>query len=247
MAISVTKNENGKFKFSGKAYRIVEEKNKALAPYNKCIRCYGLRLELLPTEKQMSDINQQIGNARFIGNHYLQTRIDVYEKERKSLGVEEYKKNYLASLKKELPFLKKSDKFALEEAIKNVDAAYKNFFEGRGRFPKFSSSRKPRGNKYSTCYTNGNLDMLYDEAGRPVVKLPKVGHVRFILPFGRTIASLLPNDTVSQTRILGACVSRVGKRYFVSFQLEGIVDLIDTKKTIRTKDLIAMDFGLKSF
>lgn len=255
MAIAVTVDDNGKFIFSGKAINITKAKNDALLPFGKCIKCYGLQLELLPTPEQMIALNQQIGNARFVANHYLSKRIEVYEKERRTLGVEEYKHDCLPVLKQEYSFLNSSDKFALEEALKGIDAAYQNFFASikgvrKGRkmgFPKFVSANKPRGNKYSTNYTNGNIDILRDKNNIPAVKLPKVGRIRFILPAGRTIESLVPNDAVSQTRILSACISRVGQRYFISFQLEAVIDIVDTIKEVHYSDVIAMDVGIKSF
>lgn len=255
MAIAVTINDKGKFVFSGKAINITKAKNDALLPFGKCIRCYGLQLELLPTPNQMVALNQQIGNARFVANCYLSKRIEVYEKDRQTLGVEKYKHDYLPALKQEYPFLSLSDKFALEEALKGIDAAYKNFFASikgtrKGRkmgFPKFVSANKPKGNKYSTNYTNGNIGILRDKNNIPVVKLPKVGKVRFVLPTGRSIESLVPNDAISQTRITSACISRVGQRYFVSLQLEAIIDIVNPIKKVRYGDVIAMDVGIKSF
>lgn len=86
------------------------------------------------------------------------------------------KKNYLPKLKEENEFLQLSDKFALESAIEHIDNAYKKFYENvklyrkvgkykKGRkhnnvygFPQFASKYKPNGNKYTTKFTNNNID-----------------------------------------------------------------------------------------
>lgn len=246
MPVTVEKVDDN-FVFHGSAWKLTEAKNAALLPYRKCIKVYGLRLELLPTIEQISAINQQIGNARFIANQYLSARIEFYNNTGKTLSVSEYKKNYLPALKEKYVFLKKSDKFAIEAALSGIDSAYKNFFEHRAKAPKYISANKPRGNKYSTNETNGNLGIPLNESRLPMVKLPKIGLVRFILPHRQTLESLVPNNSFVQSRITSACITHVGQRYFISFQIESIVDIVEIPKVINIKDVISIDMGIKSF
>ena len=120
---------NKDFTFSGKSLNITKEKNKLLEPYNKQIWNYGIVLALKPNDKQKEQLNQQIGNARFVANKYLAKRKEIYNNEKRTLSVNEYKKEYLPSLKEEYVFLKNSDKFALEAGIEHIDTAYKKFFD----------------------------------------------------------------------------------------------------------------------
>ena len=69
MAVTATK-VNGQFQFSGRAINITQAKNKALEPYNCIVHDYGITLELLPDDAQKRALAQQIGNARFMRNHY---------------------------------------------------------------------------------------------------------------------------------------------------------------------------------
>ena len=151
MAVTATK-VNGQFQFSGRAINITQAKNKALEPYNCIVHDYGITLELLPDAAQKQALAQQIGNARFVRNHYLSDRKNYYKATKKTLSVNEYKAKHLPQLKKDFPFLQESDKFALEAALEHVDAGYKNFFAGRAKLPKYASKWKPAGNSYTTKY-----------------------------------------------------------------------------------------------
>ena len=152
MAITAEQLPDGTFRFHGRANDITIQKNKALEPFGKQVLNYGQVLRLLPTPEQAQDLNQQIGNARFVRNRYLEERIRLYQEKKLSLGVETFKKEYLPKLKEENPFLRRSDKFALEAALQSVDSAYRNFFSGRSGFPKKASRFKPNGNRYTTKY-----------------------------------------------------------------------------------------------
>lgn len=63
------------------------------------------------------------------------------------------------------------DKFALQNNLRDLEAAFVNFFEGRASFPKFKSRRGPK-QSYRTNFTNDNI-----RAGKKYhrLKLPKVG------------------------------------------------------------------------
>lgn len=241
MAVTATK-VNGQFQFSGRAINITQAKNKALEPYNCIVHDYGITLELLPDAAQKQALAQQIGNARFMRNHYLSDRKDYYKATKKTLSVAEYKAKYLQQLKKDFPFLQESDKFALEAALEHVDAGYKNFFAGRAKFPKFVSKWKPAGNSYTTKYTNGNIAIL-EENGLPYVKLPKVGKIRFVLPKGRTIPSLIPEGTA----ILSAVVKRETNHHTVSLQLEAVIPKPEQLMELHVRDILAADMGIKRF
>lgn len=94
MAVTVTK-EGDVFRFSGRAFDITKAKNEALEPYGCRVHNYGLVLELIPDDSQRAGFAQQIGNARFMRNQYLNDRIAYYKETRKTLPVDVYKKKYL--------------------------------------------------------------------------------------------------------------------------------------------------------
>ena len=189
MAITAKQLTDGTFRFHGRANDITRQKNKALEPFGKQVLNYGLVLRLLTTQEQAQALNQQIGNARFVRNRYLEERIRLYQEKKETLSAADYKK-HLPELKEENPFLYQSDKFALESAIEHVDAAYQNFFARKSGFPKKASRFKPNGNRYTTKQTNNNLSLVLDKDGLPCIKLPKVGKIRIVLPAGKIFSDL---------------------------------------------------------
>lgn len=232
MALKLNKD----FTFSGKSINPTEEKNLLLAPFNKEILNFGQILKMLPIGEEKNKIHQNIGNARFTANKYLEARIDYYNKNKCTMP----KEGYLNKLKKDYEFLKLSDKFALESALENVDDAYKNYFKGTSGFPKKKSKFKPNGNSYTTKFTNDNIKLLMID-GLPYIQLPKVGKVRFILPKDKTF-----DDILNGGRILKATIRKEGNRYFVSLGIEVIIDKILFLKEIEKYKIYAGDLGIKN-
>ena len=239
--ITAVMNQDGSFTFKGRSLSITVDKNAALAPYNKMVCNYGVQLRAYPTDEQANQINKTIGCARFVRNDYLSSHIAYFDETRKTLKVTDYKKGRLQELKNgECSWLKDVDKFALEAAVEHVDDAYKNFFDGRADFPKFASKFKPSGNKYTTKFTNGNIQLYISANNVPTVKIPKVGNVKVILPRGRTITDILPDNS----RITSAVVSRVGTEYYLSLAIEKIINKIKPLESFKPERLISMDMGL---
>ena len=67
-------------------------------------------------------------------------------------------------------WLKEVDKFALTNAIYNMDAAYQKFFKEHTGYPKFKSKHDTH-KSYTTNFTNGNITVDFKERK---VKLPKL-------------------------------------------------------------------------
>ena len=73
----------------------------------------------------------------------------VWEKEKKTVSKTDCNKYCNRQLKKEYEWLKEVDKFALTNAIYNMDAAYQKFFKEHAGYPKFKS--KHDNHKSYTC------------------------------------------------------------------------------------------------
>lgn len=177
-------------------------------------------------------------------------RNEQYKIDKTTLSVNDYKKNNLPELKVTHSFLYSSDKFALESAIENVQDAFDHFYDNikngkRGKqsgFPKFASKYKPNGNSYITKFSNNNIELLIID-NLPYIKLPKVGKIRFVLPFKQAIDTILPKHT----RITSATIHQSNGKYTVSLQLERIVDKPTELTEVNKTDIWAMDMGLKDF
>jgi putative transposase len=120
------------------------------------------KVEIFPTEKQIVQINKTFGCSRFVYNHFLASRRDTYKilGESMSLTVCNNICNDLKN-RSDYAFLKEVDKFALTNAIINLDKAYTKFFEGfktgnKSGYPKYKTKKNPC-KSYTTNFTNENI------------------------------------------------------------------------------------------
>lgn len=192
----------------------------------------AFKVTLILTRSQSDLINRTIGCARFVYNRFLALKKEVYETEKKTLNYNACSQQ-LTLLKKEIEWLKEVDKFALQNSLKNLDTAYKNFFadlkkakkkKGVG-FPKF---KKKYGCKqsYKTNLTNGNIQVLGSR-----LKLPKLGWIKFHK--SQDITGTLVNVTVTRTS---------SGKYIASILCE-----TEIERHPQATQNIGLDLGLKSY
>ncbi len=98
------------------------------------------------------------------------------------------------------------DKFALTNAVYNMDSAYQKFFKEHAGYPKFKGKHDSH-NSYKTNFTNGNIAVDF-EKGK--IKLPKRKTVKAKLH--REFKGEIKSATVSQ-----AVLSHVWIRCHVHF------------------------------
>ena len=97
---------------------------------------YTYKFRIYPNREQTAFLGGQIGYNRFVYNFFLERAINLYK-------IHNIKFNYYASkkviplLKKGFPFLRLANSQSLQSSLKNLDAAFKNFFCGRAKFPAF--------------------------------------------------------------------------------------------------------------
>lgn len=184
----------------------------------------GFRFRIYPNKTQEILIQKTFGCVRYVYNYYLAKRIELYKTEKLIFGYSKCSAD-LTKLKQELLWLKEPDKCSLQNALKDLEIAYKNFFTGSG-FPKFKS-KKNRHRSYKTNCTNNNIDFVDGK-----IRLPKIGKVKVRdaqIPTGRIL-----NATVSQTP---------SGKYYVSLCCTDIEDPV----FVRTDKYIGIDLGLKEF
>ena len=114
------------------------------------------KYRIYPNNEQKIQIAKTFGCCRFVYNQTLAYRKEVYEKEKKSVSKTDCNNYCNRQLKKEYEWLKEVDKFALTNAIYNMDAAYQKFFKEHAGYPKFKSKHNNH-KSYTTNFTNGNI------------------------------------------------------------------------------------------
>ena len=150
------------------------------------------KYRIYPNNEQKIQIAKTFGCCRFVYNHTLAYRKEVYEKEKKSVSKTDCNNYCNRELKKAYEWLKEVDKFALTNAIYNMDAAYQKFFRKNAGYPKFKSKHDNH-KSYTTNFTNGNITVDF-EGNR--VKLPRLKGVKAKLH--RKFSGQIKSATISQ-------------------------------------------------
>ena len=104
------------------------------------LKSYRYRIE--PNAEQKILLNKHFGSVRYVYNYFLNERKNQYRETKKS---DNYvaQANKLTKLKKEesTVWLKEINSQTLQQTLKNLEAAYLNFFRGNSEFPSFKSKR----------------------------------------------------------------------------------------------------------
>ena len=191
---------------------------------------YGYKFRIYPTVAQAEQIQKTFGCCRFVWNHYLALREDVYKQDGKTMNYNACSGD-MTQLKKALPWLKEVDATALQSSIKDLDTAYQNFFRRvkRGEkpgYPKFKNKRSHR-QSYKSSRTVTNIKVLDNS-----VQLPKLGLVKCRV--SKEVKGRILSATVSQNP---------SGKYFVALCCTDV----DMKPLPPTGAVVGIDMGLKAF
>ena len=105
------------------------------------LKAYKYRI--YPNTEQKIQIAKTFGCCRFVYNQTLAYRKEAYEKEKKSVSKIDCNNFCNRELKEKYGWLREADKFALTNAIYNMDCAYQKFFKEHAGYPKFKSKHVP--------------------------------------------------------------------------------------------------------
>ena len=97
---------------------------------------YTYKFRLYPNKEQAAFLADQLGYGRFVYNFFLERAVNLYKVHGVKFSYHE-SATRLPLLKKGFPFLKGCNSQSLQAASKNLDAAFRNFFKHRAKFPAF--------------------------------------------------------------------------------------------------------------
>ena len=215
----------------------------------------GYKTELKLNNKQRTACLRHAGCARFAYNWGLARKQAAYAARKAAADPQSVKIPTAMDLHKELNALKKTDfpwmyessKCAPQEALRDLDTAFSNFFARRAKYPKFKKRSKGIGSFTLTGAIHVGPDWI---------QLPHIGKVR-LFEHG-----YLPQDTDLTTtdrktlkkrakkgrigtepvHYLSATISERAGHWFVSVQVREIVP--DPEPA--TGDAIGVDLGIKT-
>lgn len=183
-------------------------------------RAYKYRI--YPNTEQQERLAYQFGASRFTYNYFLRQRIDHYASTGEGLTYHATAL-MLTELKRQIEFewLDEAHSQILQQALRDLDTAYSNFFNKHAQFPVF----KKKHGKQSCRFPQGfklNGKRLY---------VPKVGWIKITLH--RSLEGKMKNLTISKTK---------SGKYFASIQVEQEID-----DPTYEGGQIGLDLGLKDF
>lgn len=185
----------------------------------------AFRYELNPTAEQKVLIKQTCGCCRKVYNTMLDRKITAYKNDKTSISSIELI-NQIVPLKEEFTYLREVPSQALQQAVRNMDAAYQNFFrKGGSGFPKFKKKGQRDSYRIPVACT-----VDYDNW---TVKTAKVGTIRIYKGHNKQITGKIKSYTISHTNT---------DRYYISILFE----TADRKKLNNNKS-VGIDVGIKDF
>ncbi|WP_225225758.1 RNA-guided endonuclease InsQ/TnpB family protein [Komarekiella delphini-convector] len=180
-----------------------------------------LKVRIYPNKEQEISLTKSFGCSRFVWNFYLNKTNTQYEETGKGMTYCQMAKD-LTQLKKltNYEWLQEPTAAVLQQSLKNLESAFKNFFSKRTGFPKFKSKHSKQSIRFpESCSIK--------DSG---LKLPQLGIVKASL--SKNINDKIKSVTVSKTST---------DKYFAAI-------LFETKDLTNTKQgkISGIDLGLNS-
>lgn len=186
----------------------------------------AFRYELMPSREQDRLMRRFAGSCRFVYNKALDLQKERYERGEKKLGYGALCKVLTEwKAQSQTLWLNEAPSQALQQSLKDLERAYKNFFEKRAGFPQ----PKKKGRRDSFRFPDPKQIKL--DQGNSRIFLPKLGWLRY--RNSREVLGTVKNVTVSLS----------GGKWFVSIQTEREV----AQPVPQTTTAVGIDMGIARF
>nr|WP_207655262.1 RNA-guided endonuclease TnpB family protein [Clostridium algidicarnis] len=201
----------------------------------KLLKAY--KTEINPTEIQKQKINQEIGVCRYLYNSYLAKNKELYQqykdglidKKQSFMNANDFDKyiNHEVKTLDEYIWINSCGSKARKKAIENAETAYKKFFKGESKFPRFKKKKNQDVKIYFPKNNKGDWKIE-----RHKLMIPSLKNVRLkefgYLPVGENVVS--------------GTVSKKANRYYVSVLVK-----VEEKYQVNSNEGLGIDLGLKDF
>jgi putative transposase len=183
------------------------------------------KYRFFPTESQKRQLARTFGCARLVWNQALELRSKTYEETKKASSYAQTT-NALTQWKKEpeKAFLREVSSVVLQQSLRNLDAAFQNFFDKRAKYPRFKSKHDKQSVRYQTnAFTFRDGKITLAKQNKPLE-----------ISWSRS----LPDDTV----LISATVSKDSAgRYYISILVE-----TDIQPLTETDAYVGIDLGIRT-
>ena len=186
----------------------------------------AFKYELMPDGQQQRQMRRFAGSCRAVFNKALALQKANFEAGGKFISYVAMAKGLTAWRNgDETPWLKEAPIHPLQQALKDLDRAYKNFFAKRAAFPRF----RKKGCDERFRYPDAKQIKLDQANGR--LFLPKLGWLRY------------RNSRAVLGQVKNATVGFSGGKWFVSIQTEREVE----QPVPQSTSAVGIDMGIARF
>jgi putative transposase len=192
------------------------------------IRAY--KTEINPTAEQKQKIHQTIGVCRFVYNFYIAHNKDVYEKQKRFVSGMDFSKwlnNEFIPNNPDKSWIKDVGSKAVKQSIMNGEKAFKSFFDGKSKFPRFKKKNKQDVKAYFP--KNNKTDWTVE---RHRIKMPTLGFVAL------KEKGYIPTNA----KVKSGTFSYKAGRYYVSVLVEEDIKILNNN----INDGVGIDLGIKN-
>ena len=189
-------------------------------------RLRGRRIKIYPTEEQIKLINCNINSYRAIYNIALDLQNRNYNDGNSYITYFDMCKIFsdMRNNNPEYEWFKQIQLSTIRQALRDLDNAFKNFFNNKTRYPRFKS--KKRSKKFFT--TRSERTNVKDH----YIRIPGIGLVE-----GK-------NHNIPNTRLFNTGLSFDGYDYWFYCQIE--TDTIEPQFYIKNRTPIGIDVGIRN-
>jgi putative transposase len=182
------------------------------------------RYRFYPTPEQASVLAQTFGCVRYVYNWALRLRTDAYYERQERLGYHQASAA-LTTLKQqpETAWLNEVSSVPLQQALRHLDKAFRNFFEGHARYPTF---HKKRGRQAATYASSA---FRWDAETRTLTLATMEAPLD--IRWSRSLTGMPSTVSVSKD---------TAGRYLVSFLVEEVIQALTAINAV-----VGVDVGLK--
>ena len=199
----------------------------------KLLKAY--KTEIKPTQQQIDKINQNIGVCRWLYNGYIAKNKELYnqykngliDKKHAFISANDFDKyiNHEVKILEEYSWINNCGSKARKKSIQNAETAYKRFFKGQSKFPKFKKKNKSDIKLYFPKNNKGDWKIERNKIMIPTLKNVRLKEYGYI-PIG--------------AKVISGTVSKKADRYYVS-----VIINIEVNKQKNKNTGIGIDLGIK--
>lgn len=189
------------------------------------------KFRIYPTKEQEEKLNKHFGCARFVYNFFLNYSSIMYKK----MNISTNYNNWACVLVR----LKKTDKYAwlnevnsqsLQQSLKDLECAFKNFFKKQAKYPKFKKKKNRQ-----TFRVPQHIQLYMKEEN------PKYGYI-FVPKFKEGIKVRVHRTLPDTFKIKNVTFEKTTtNKYYVSI----VMEVPDVQITNTSNDVLGIDLGIK--